>query len=113
MPGLSSTLQNGLLTSVVVGRIEPGENASRLTGAWNERFVETIVPALPNIGAARRWMKTVKRVSRVEIFISRSGVSAMAEGVGHRLPYRRRVPLGVALGLGELGIPVFWHEDES
>lgn len=60
----------------------------------------------PDADAARRWMRVLRRVHRVEIVATGDGAYGVVHGIGHRLPVARTVPLGVALGFRELGVPV-------
>lgn len=56
--------------------------------------------------AARRLRRTVKRVSLVTLTVGAEGsCTAVADGVGHRLPFQRRLAPSTALGLASLGVP--------
>ncbi len=64
------------------------------------------LPVGIDISAARRLRRTVKRVSLVTLTVDGDGsLSAIADGVGHRLPFHRRVRTATALGLARLGVP--------
>lgn len=60
------------------------------------------VPVGVNRAAAARFLRTVRRVDRVEIDVDR--LVAVASGRSHRLPFRRRIPVSMALGLARLGV---------
>lgn len=106
MAGVSTTLHPELPASVVVTAIDPDGAGSRLIGSYQGRQIEVTVPAVADPDVARRWLRAVRRVHRVEIRLSGRGVSAVVDGVGYRLPFVRRLPLALALGLGKLGTPV-------
>lgn len=112
MTEASTTLDPNVATSVVVTAIEPDGVRSRLIGLDRGRRVEMAVPAVADSDVARRWLRMVRRVHRVEVRVSGHGVSAVVDGVGHRLPFRRRLPLALALGLGKLGTPIFLRNEQ-
>lgn len=60
----------------------------------------------PDVEAARRWTKVLRRVHRVEIVATDTGCYGVVHGIGHRIPVSRTVPFGVALGFREIGVPV-------
>lgn len=67
---------------------------------------EIHVAVRTDLAAARRVAGAFRRVDRVEIVVSGSGsVDAAVHAVGHRLPVRRMVSAGAALGLARLGVP--------
>lgn len=61
------------------------------------------VPVAADLGLARRFAATVRKVVSVEIDLGEPAVGRV-QLVGHRLPVTRRVPLSLALGLGALGV---------
>lgn len=59
-----------------------------------------------DLAAATRLRRTVKRVGLVTLTVDGDGTcSAVADGVGHRLPFHRRLAASTALGLALLGVP--------
>ena len=59
-----------------------------------------------DIDDARRWMRILRRVDRVEVAATTRGARCEVFGVGHRLPVRRRIPFATAIALRDMGIPV-------
>ena len=112
MKGVSTTLNPGPWTSALVVAIEPEGPASRLVTSTGAGRVEVTVPAVADTEAAKRWLAVFRRVHRVEIRITGVGVSALVDGVGHRLPFMRHMPLAAAVGLGVLGVPVFFRKEQ-
>ncbi len=59
-----------------------------------------------DIEAARRLRRSVKRLGLVTVMVAGDGsVSAVADGIGNRLPFHRRVAASTAFGLAMLGVP--------
>lgn len=94
---------SGLL---VVTAIESTGSRTVLSGASAAGTVVVTVAAVPDLVEAKRWLGGVRRLLRVEVAIESDGVVCVASGVGHRVPFVRRVPLPVAIGLGVLGSPI-------
>ena len=69
----------------------------------DQRFLDDQAGDDVDLNAARRWVRTMRRVHHVE-FTGRDGV-AIVHGIGHRLPVSRRVPARVGRGLVALGYP--------
>ena len=53
----------------------------------------------------RRWRATVRRVFRVEFLRDGADLRAIVSGLGARLPFRKSVPVEVAIGLAADGVP--------
>ena len=68
---------------------------------------EVAVDAIADVDRAKNWHGAIRRIHRVDICVDDSRVSCTVQGMGHRLPVIRRVPLAVALGMGEMGDPLF------
>lgn len=99
-------------TSVVITAIVRVGSESRLIGTRLGVPIAQAVPAVADIDGARRWLRTTRRVHQIEIDMSDRAVSAVADGVGFRLPFIRPIPLTLALGLGELGIRVVLRRED-
>lgn len=64
------------------------------------------VRSKPDQGLARRWAASVRSVTSINIQVADGHFRAVVSGQGSRgVPYSRRVPTAVALGLIELGFP--------
>lgn len=61
------------------------------------------IEARPSLRRARAWEQTVRRIDVVEFCHCDGRWTAEASLVGHRLPVRRAVSVGTAIGLGLLG----------
>ena len=72
----------------------------RLDHGTSRRF-----PIDPDLEAARRWLRTMRRVVLVEIDLA-GRRRCWVSGVGHRQLVTRTVSLATALGLGALGVPL-------
>ena len=64
------------------------------------------VAGVPDLVEAAHWRGSVHRSLRVDLRVGDDIVVCVASGLGHRLPFVRRLPLSVALGLGVLGTPM-------
>jgi hypothetical protein len=94
------------MTPTVVRSIEPaGERWRMVAGVEGSRCAVTVASE-PDVEAAEGFLRGVRRVDAVEVSVSDGVVTCRVAGVGHRLPFRRRVPVAVGLGLGLLGVPV-------
>lgn len=86
----------------VTGCHDTGDGAVLTTGEGDAIGVDS--PS--DLAAARRVRGAFRRVDRVELVVSDVGsADAVVHAVGHRLPVRRRVSVGAALGLARLGVP--------
>ena len=94
-------------------RISPNETSTALTFDCCCGPKEVALDAIPDVARARDWHATLRRVHRVDICVDPNRVSCTVKGLGHRLPVIRRVPLAVALGMGEIGDPLFVLVGES
>ena len=56
-----------------------------------------------DVALARRWARRGRRVAAV--VIDTEADTARVHGIGHRLPFVRRVPVPIALGLAAIGVP--------
>lgn len=97
----------------MVAAIESDGARSCLIGSRGGRRDEFTVRDTPDTDVARRWLQAVRRVHRVEIWVSNDAVSAVVHGVGHRLPFIRHVPLALALGLAKLGTLTLVRRDHG
>lgn len=93
-------------------RISPNESSTALTYDCSCGHKEVAVDALPDVDRAKEWHGAIRRIHRVDICVDAHRVSCTVQGLGHRLPVIRRVPLSVALGLGQIGQPLFVLEGE-
>lgn len=60
----------------------------------------------PDQGLARRWSASVRSVTSIKVQVADGYSRAVVSGQGSRgVPFSRRVPTAVALGLIELGFP--------
>ncbi len=67
----------------------------------------------PDHEGARRWIRTFRRIDRVEFVRHAHGWRCVVAGVGHRRPVRRSAPLRIGIGLAELGtLALLMHADE-
>jgi len=86
------------------------------TAVWAGDGGRTFVDARIDLVAARRVAGAFRRVDRAEIVLNEAGSGdAVVDAVGHRLPVRRKIAVGAALGLARLGVPtvvetVMWEE---
>ncbi|MEM7342534.1 MAG: hypothetical protein AAF467_28110 [Actinomycetota bacterium] len=80
-------------------------SASRLGCPDGDPTADVIVPAVPDLAAARRFANAVRSVSSVTITVSDHGTRCDVHGRSGRLPFVRHVPLRVGLGLAQLGVP--------
>ena len=88
-------------------RISPNESSTALTFDCCCGHKEVAVDAVPDVDRAKDWHGTLRRVHRVDICVDAHRVSCTVQGLGHRLPVIRRVPLSVALGMGQIGDPLY------
>ena len=88
-------------------RITPNETSTDLTFDCCCGQKEVAVDAVPDVDRAKGWQGTFRRIHRVDICVDSHRVSCTVQGLGHRLPVIRRVPLSVALGMGQIGNPLF------
>lgn len=70
----------------------------------DERFPVEFGCAADSVGA-RRWMRTFRRIDRVEFERQGNSWRCTVRGIGHRLPLRQAAPLRIGIGLAELGLP--------
>ena len=56
-----------------------------------------------DVALARRWARLGRRVAAV--VIDTEADTARVHGIGHRLPFVRRIPVPIALGLAAIGVP--------
>lgn len=61
------------------------------------------IDARPSLRRARAWEQSVRRIEGVELCRCAGRWTAETRVVGHRLPARRAVSLGTAIGLGLRG----------
>lgn len=83
----------------VIRRVEVDASGCRLVGEATTHAIA----CLPRADLARRWAAQIRRVDGVVIDIG-SG-TAVAAGSGRRLPFRRRIPVSIALALALTGTP--------
>ena len=69
------------------------------------------LPVVANDRSAASFLRTVRRVGRVEIDATR--LRAAVAGVGHRRAFRRQIPVSMALGLAARGVPAMVAEVAS
>lgn len=87
---------------LVIDCDDAGDGTVLSTGDGDRILVDTRT----DLAAARRVVAVFRRVDRVELVLSDIGrTDASVYAVGHRLPVRRRVSVGAALGLARLGFP--------
>ncbi len=67
--------------------------------------VRVTIPSRPDVDRARQWLGSVRRIAGVEIAVGARPTTARAWGCRHRLPFTSAIPVAVALGLTELGVP--------
>lgn len=87
--------------------MSPNDTSTALTFDSCFGQQEVAVDAVPDVDRARDWHGALRRIHRVEICVGRDRVSCTVQGLGHRLPVIRRIPLSVALGMGKIGNPLF------
>lgn len=76
------------------------------TSLWTGEGERIVVHVQVDLAAARRVSAAFRRIDRVELVLSGADpVEAAVYAVGHRLPVRRPVSVGAALGLARLGVP--------
>jgi len=61
------------------------------------------IDARPSLRRAQAWERSVRRIEGVEFCRCDGAWTARLSVVGHRLPTRRTIPLGTAVGLGLRG----------
>jgi hypothetical protein len=66
-------------------------------------IVRLDVHGTPDVGAARLFALSVRRIHLVRFCRTGGHWAATAEVTGHRLPQRRPIPIGTALGLALQG----------
>lgn len=76
----------------------------RITGSARSSVIE--IEAEPDEDSAAKWLRTVRRIERVELELWPDDWICTLVGVGHRLPVRRLVSLECALGLAGFGVPM-------
>lgn len=103
---------HGVVTMVQIEVQSNGSN-SRLFGSGDGAAVEVTLPVVADVAEARRWSATFRRIDRIEITVTARSFSAVIDGIGHRLPIKRRIPMTAALGLGELGVPMMLRDHTS
>jgi len=91
---------------VAVTAIESTEFHSVLSGAAASGTVIVTVAGVPDLVEAGYWRGSARRLLRVDLRFGDDSVVCVARGIGHRLPFARRLSLPVALGLGVLGTPM-------
>lgn len=94
-------------------RISPNESSTALTFDCGYGHKEVAVGALPDVDRAKNWHGALRRVHRVDICVDAHRVICTVQGMGHHLPVIRRVPLSVALGMGQIGDPLYVLVGES
>lgn len=82
-----------------IRRVEVEDGGCRLVG---EATTHTVA-CRPRADLARRWSAQVRRVDGVVIDVGSR--TAVAAGSGRRLPFRRRIPVSIALALAIGGTP--------
>ena len=87
--------------------MSPNETSTALTFDCCGGQKQVAVDAVPDVDRAHDWHGALRRIHRVNICVDRDRVSCTVQGLGHRLPVIRRVPLSVALGMGQIGDPLF------
>jgi hypothetical protein len=95
----------GSISRVTITAIQSSGDRTTLSGCDRNRPMRVVIPSRVDVGAARRWLGSVRRIDRVEITVGRTCTEARARGRRHRLPFAAVIPLAAALGLTELGIP--------
>lgn len=95
-----------------VVRISPHDNHTVLTFDCCCGEQQVSVDTVPNLEKARFWGTTPRRMLRAALRIDADRVNCKVQGLGHRRPVSRRIPLAAALGLGMLGNPLFVVADE-
>ena len=86
-----------------VAALEETDHATILVVECPDGRRRVAVPARPDVAEARRWRGLLRRVHKVSFHLHHDVIDAEIEGIGHRLPVRRLVPLSVALGLCRSG----------
>ncbi len=61
--------------------------------------------------AARRWLRSMRRIDGVTIAVRDGQPCATLRGVSHRLPITRRISLLAAAGLCRCGVPLTIEDD--
>lgn len=90
--------------------IETNGESSRLTNLQDGATIDVTVAVVADTVVAKQWLATFRHVHRVELLMTASSWSAVIDGIGHRLPIKRRLPVAAALGMGVLGIPIFTRD---
>ena len=93
--------------------ISPNESSTALTIDCRGGRREVAVDGLPDVDRAKDWHGALRRIHRVDICVDAHRVSCTVQGLGHRLPVIRRIPLSVALGMGQMGDRLFVLVGES
>lgn len=86
--------------------IESTEFHTVLSGVGASGTVITTVAGVPDLAEAAHWRGSARRLLRVDLRFGDDNVVCVVRGIGHRLPFARRLPLPIALGLGVLGTPM-------
>lgn len=98
-PGTGSgRMPNGRVLAVVAT-----PEGCRLTVLSGRRSCAVELPCTPNPVVARRWLAAVRRVEHVGFRLDGERVTCVVTGRSNRLPFTRRVPVALGLGLGALG----------
>ena len=88
-------------TTVTAVERHPGHTVLRTRSGPAEAIS---VACQPDVEAAKRHVRSVRRIDRVELTVSGERCRASVRGTGHRLPFEATIPAAVGLGLAELGI---------
>lgn len=78
-----------------------------LDGVANDgTHVQVDVGAVADLRAARRWSFSMRRIDGIVVERDHRRTRCSVSGVGHRMPVTRQVSPEMALGLGQLGVPM-------
>lgn len=93
------------MTRVPIATVTAGTGATTVLAGSGSGSPRVTIPCCADVTRARRWLGSVRRIARVEIEAGERATTARAWGLRHRLPFSMPIPVAVALGLTELGVP--------
>ncbi len=87
-----------------VTAIEPHPTHTVVLAGGSGSPVTVTVACRPDVEAARRQVRSVRRIDQVELTIAGERCRASVRGTRHRLPFETAVPTAVGLGLAAIGV---------
>jgi hypothetical protein len=93
-------------SGAVLAAVRPCEHGSVVDVRTAKGCSSIEMPYEADVAGALELLAVMRRVDGATLVVEGDRLTASAQGVGHRTPTSRPVPVGVALGLVHFGIPV-------